>query len=181
MGVGGGAHVMLHYALQHPKPVRGLIFISGNADSEGFLSWGKGLLDKAMWSAEGPVPERVVNGFVSRFFSNDAVTANTKLVQKYKEEIAKLNPANLAHFGAVINSRDNLLKRVNAELSCPLLLITGKEGPSHPNVMELYSRLDPSKCASTLVEIPGAGDLCHIEDPEPIREALHLWLFSMGI
>ena len=166
-GLSVGGMTAIRAALEYRDRVRALILIDTDADAE--RTWIK-LKSRPMGAGSRLVGLRpflpaVVNGM----FGPTTCRENRPLVEEWKGRFAAADPESIRRFLEMLMCRDSVVSRLG-EIDVPSLVIVGAEDRALPKA--LSERIDVRLPDSTLVEIPAAGHLCTLEQPERVTTAM---------
>jgi pimeloyl-ACP methyl ester carboxylesterase len=167
VGLSVGGMTAMRAALRHPERVRALILIDTDADAE--RTWVK-LKSRSMGAGSRLVGLRpflpaVVNGM----FGRTTCRENQPLVEEWRGRFAAADPESIRRFLEMLMCRDSVVSRLS-EIGVPSLVIVGSEDRALPKV--LSEKIDAGLPDSKLVEIPLAGHLCTLEQPETVTAAM---------
>uniref|UniRef100_A0A8C5GFL4 Protein NDRG2 n=1 Tax=Gouania willdenowi TaxID=441366 RepID=A0A8C5GFL4_GOUWI len=180
IGVGAGAYVLSHFALNNPTLVEGLVLINIDPCAEGWIDWAASKLTG--WTSN------LVDIIMGHHFSTDELTENQELIQTYRLHITHdINQDNLALFCGSYQYRKDLdierpIVGLNEDtvktLTCPALLVVGDTSPAVEAVVECNSRLNPTK--TTLLKMADCGGLPQVVQPGKLTEAFKYFVQGMG-
>ncbi len=112
------------------------------------------------------VPAPLLDAIVPLFFANDATQDNPELVENFRQSLALLSgdaAVEVARMGRMIFGRRDAIEDVE-KFALPVLIAVGCEDKPRP-VFEHYLMHDCIS-GSQLVEIPKAGHISNLEQPE---------------
>ncbi|MCQ9084677.1 alpha/beta fold hydrolase [Vibrio harveyi] len=118
------------------------------------------------------VPAPIVEAVTPLFFANNAEQANPELVASFKQSLEALqgeHAVEVARIGRMVFGRRDVIE--DAEMfALPTLIAVGREDKPRP-VFESYLMND-CITGSELVEIPEAGHISSLEQPEIVNQML---------
>ncbi|GBK98368.1 beta-ketoadipate enol-lactone hydrolase [Vibrio harveyi] len=118
------------------------------------------------------VPAPIVEAVTPLFFANNAEQANPELVASFKQSLEALQgerAVEVARIGRMVFGRRDVIE--DAEMfALPTLIAVGREDKPRP-VFESYLMND-CITGSELVEIPEAGHISSLEQPEIVNQML---------
>jgi 2-succinyl-6-hydroxy-2,4-cyclohexadiene-1-carboxylate synthase len=176
VGYSMGARLALRCALDAPDAVRGLVLIGATAGIEDDAARAERI------AADEVLAERILSIGVDPFLDewlaqpmfaglpSDAVCLGARRTNTAEGLATSLR---LAGTGAMEPMWGRL-----AELTCPVLAITGQRDPRFGALAE---RIVSSTSGPSIHEvIPGAGHTAHLEQPAIVAGVLRRWLASLG-
>jgi len=166
-GLSVGGMTAMRAALEFPERVRTLILLDTDADAE--RSWVK-WKSRPMGAGTRLVGLRpFLPAVVKGMFGPTTCRENRELVEEWRARFAAADPESMRRFLEMLMRRDSLVARLS-EIEVPSLVIFGSEDRSLP--ARLSKKIDAGLPDSKLVEIPHAGHLCTLEQPEAVTAAL---------
>lgn len=166
-GLSVGGMVALRAAITCPERVAGLILLDTDAGAERSL---RKLKYRLMGAGARTLGLRPFLSPVSRLmFGASTRRKNAALVSEWKTEFAAVHVPSVLRSLEGLMHRDSILARL-PEISVPSLVIVGEEDQSLPPAAsrQIHERLPHS----TYVEIPRAGHLSTLEQPEAVNKAM---------
>lgn len=122
------------------------------------------------------IPEAIIEAVTPLFFANNANQDSPELVAAFKQHLANLkgeHALEIARVGKIVfNRRDQMDDLTNFAL--PVLIAVGQEDNPRP-VLESYLMQDCITDAE-LVQIPNAGHISNLEQPQFVTEMLSTFL-----
>ncbi|MFH4665404.1 alpha/beta fold hydrolase [Vibrio cidicii] len=118
------------------------------------------------------VPPPIVEAVVPLFFANDAKEKNPQLVDDFTQKLASLSgeqAVQVARVGRMVFGRRDVIEDAE-NFALPTLIAVGREDKPRP-VFESYLMQDVIT-ASQLIEIPNAGHISNLEQPEFVNRML---------
>jgi 3-oxoadipate enol-lactonase len=173
-GLSVGGMVALRAALRVPDRVTGLILVDTDGGTE--TTW-----RRVQYSLLGAVARtmgmRPVLPIVARrMFGVTTLRTRPDLVDQWRERFAAMHiPSALAMLAAVM-SRENILSRLQA-VEVPALVLVGSEDTSLPP--RRARRLADALPRATYLEVPEAGHLSALEQPQRVTAAMLDFLRSL--
>jgi pimeloyl-ACP methyl ester carboxylesterase len=170
-GLSIGGMVALRAALTVPERVSALVIMDSDAGAETFYPKLKYRVMGAGARSFGTGP--FLSPICRMMFGATTRRENPALVDEWRSVFAEMDiPSALQGLQALI-SRDSLIARI-PEISVPCLVMVGQEDSSLPTPRSklIHEGIENSE----YVEIPGAGHLSALEQPEPVNEAMGLFL-----
>ena len=175
VGLSQGAMVALRAALTAPRRVSGLVLLDTDAGRE---TLGTVLKDSLLGVIARTVGVRPVKAQVAKImFARTTLRENPALVAEWGERFAALHVPSILHALAAVTGRDDLLPRLG-RISAPTLVMVGAEDAAQPPARA--RRLAAAIPGARLVEIPRAGHLSAIEQPEAVTAELVGFLEGLG-
>lgn len=179
LGVGAGAVIMMHLAMEAPKKFLGITVIDPAGSSIGFKEWGEQKL--ATWSLEK-------KGFTSSaqkfliwhlFGTQGKKKVNMEMVDETIKHIAaNQNPYNLSQYVKAYMNRQDVMSEVEAKLQCQVLIITSAYSPYKEQGYSFFAKLDRKK-SSILESFESIN--AFFEDPGKCGEGMLLLMQGCGI
>ena len=166
-GLSVGGMTAMRAALRDPERVRALILIDTDADAE--RSWVK-WKSRPMGAGTRVVGLRpFLPALVRAMFGPTTCRENRVLVEEWRDRFAGADLESMRRFLEMLIHRDSVVARLG-EIEVPALVIVGAEDRSLPP--RLSKKIDAGLPDSKLVEIPRAGHLCTLEQPEAVTAAM---------
>ena len=166
-GLSIGGMVALRAALVVPERVSGLIIMDSDAGREKAL---RRIRYRLLAFAASRVGIKPFLGEISNLmFGATTRQGNQELVKEWRDRFSEVNvPSAINCLRALIN-RDSIVDKL-AEIEVPSLVVVGKEDRSLPisRSRQIYDALPHSN----YLEIPGAGHLSAIEQPQIVNQAI---------
>lgn len=125
------------------------------------------------------VPEEIVEAVTPLFFANNAKEDSPELVTNFAKHLANLKgeqAEEVARIGRIVFGRRDQIEDIE-KFALPVLIAVGQEDKPRP-VLESYLMVD-SITGSKLVQIPKAGHISNLEQPEFVTEMLQNFLNSV--
>lgn len=179
LGVGAGAVIMMHLAMEAPKKFLGITVIDPAGSSIGFKEWGEQKL--ATWSLEK-------KGFTSSaqkfliwhlFGTQGKKKVNMEMVDETIKDIAaNQNAYNLSQYVKAYMNRQDVMSEVEAKLQCQVLIITSAYSPYKEQGYSFFAKLDRKK-SSILESFESIN--AFFEDPGKCGEGMLLLMQGCGI
>lgn len=162
-GLSVGGMTAMRAALRYPERVRALILL--DTDAEGERTWIK-WKSRPMGAGTRLVGLRpFLPAVVRGMFGPTTCGENRELVEEWRARFGAADPGSMRRFLEMLMRRDSVVSRLG-EIEVPALVIVGAEDRSLP--LRLSKRIDAGLPDSKLVEIPHAGHLCTLEQPEAV-------------
>ncbi len=166
-GLSMGGYVALRMIDRHPDRVHRLVLCDTRAEgdsNEGRVKRAEGI--RAI-RADGMAA--FAEGLLPALFGEDAVAANGPGVQMIRQQIRETCPEGACQALAAMAGRLDLSGRIK-EIATPTLIIVGAEDTLTPP--EDSRRMQAAISGARLVEIPGAGHVSNVAQPERFTDAL---------
>ncbi|MDX1439486.1 MAG: alpha/beta fold hydrolase [Rubricoccaceae bacterium] len=166
-GLSVGGMVALRAALTCPQRVERLILLDTDAGAESLLRKLKynGMGFGARLLGIGPF----LSPIARLMFGTTTRQENPTLVSEWKREFSAVHVPSVLRALKALTQRDSLLANLH-RISVPTLVLVGEEDRSLPP--SLSNRIHDRMPNSTLVQIPAAGHLSTLEQPEAVNEAM---------
>jgi len=133
-----------------------------------------GMLDAITQAKAVPAP--IVEAVTPLFFANNASQDNPKLVEQFSHFLSQLQgerAVEVARVGRMVFGRRDQIEEVE-NFALPVLIAVGQEDKPRP-VLESYLMHD-CITGSELIQIPKAGHISNLEQPEFVTEMLKNFL-----
>lgn len=170
-GLSIGGMVSLRAALSVPERVEALVLMDTDAGAERTLA---ALKYRAMIGAARIVGiESLVPLVLPLMFGATTRRDDPELVERWRPKLMEPDLATISHGVRALVARESLLSRLGA-ITVPALVIVGAEDRSLPP--KLSRRLSRALPAAQLVEVPAAGHLSALEQPEAVNRAMIAFL-----
>jgi len=165
--------------LKYPKMLDALILVNCSASAAGWIEWGYQKANVYYLRNRG-MTTLTVDYLMWHHFGRNLDQYSTDLIMSYKQYFARLpNPKNLAGFiESYVKRTDLNLRRDGATLDCPILQIVGAGSPHVEDMVDMNSKLDPSK--SNWLKVSDSSGLVLEEKPDKVTEAIMLFLQGQG-
>ncbi len=166
-GLSVGGMTAMRAALVSPERVRAVILLDTDADAE--RSWVK------MKNRPIGVGTRLLGlrpflpAIVKAMFGFTTCRENPQLVEEWRGRFGAADVESMRHYLEALIRRDSVVPRLG-EVRVPALVVVGAEDRALPP--SISKRIDAGLPDSTLVEIPHAGHLCTLEQPEAVTAAM---------
>ncbi len=166
-GLSVGGMTAMRAALRYPERVRSLVLLDTDADAERL--WIR-LKSRPMGAGTRLVGLRpFLPAVVKGMFGPTTCRENRPLVEEWRAWFAAADPESMRRFLEMLMRRDSVVARLG-EIEVPSLVIFGSEDRSLP--ARLSKKIDAGLPDSKLVEIPRAGHLSTLEQPEAVTAAM---------
>jgi len=182
MGVGAGATVLLHAAVQQPEHFRALILFGGSGSAPSWTEWGwwkKTLTTMGMFGLTNALREE----FLSRYFPSELMEegSNSDLVQSIRLELDKMNAAHLARYMDAYSKRESVLGKLEKS-RLNLLLFTVKNSAWDENDCVDIAAVFKEKRDSNVNLIPmeHVGHLMCEQVPQKLVKPIEFFLNGLG-
>lgn len=161
VGLSIGGMVALHAALSVPDRVRGLVILDSDAGAERVASRLKYAVMAAVVRRFGVGP--MMKPILRLMFGRTTLGSRHGLVAEWAARFEQVDVPSMLNTLPALVRRPDLLPRLG-EIRVPTLVLVGQEDRSLPPA--LSRRMASAIPGSTLVEVPGAGHLSVLEEPE---------------
>lgn len=118
------------------------------------------------------VPEPIIDAVVPMFFARNATNDSPALVESFRRKLASLSgeqAVEVARIGKMVFGRRDQFEDIE-KFALPVLIAVGQEDAPRP-VLESYLMVDCISGAE-LVQIPNAGHISNLEQPEFVSNML---------
>jgi pimeloyl-ACP methyl ester carboxylesterase len=169
-GLSMGGYIAMQFALRYQARLRGLILADTRAaaDSDEARTGRHKTAERVL--SEGPA--FVAEAMIPKLFAPDTFQLRPELIAEYRELILKTNPRTIAGAALALGSRPNVTSELE-QIHVPTLCIAGSNDEiSPPQEMLVWSAELPR---GRFVEIPGAGHMSPVEQPESFVAAVNTW------
>ncbi|MGB5660657.1 MAG: alpha/beta fold hydrolase [Thermoanaerobaculia bacterium] len=166
-GLSVGGMTAMRAALVSPERVRAVILLDTDADAE--RSWVK-MKNRPMGAGTRLLGLRpFLPAIVKAMFGPTTCRENPQLVEEWRGRFGAADVESMRHYLEALIRRDSVAPRLG-EIRVPALVVVGAEDRAlRPSISK---RIDAGLPDSTLVEIPHAGHLCTLEQPEAVTAAM---------
>jgi len=166
-GLSIGGMVALRAALSVPERVAGLIVMDSDAGKERVARIIRYRLMALATKRVGVRP--FLNEVEKLMFGETTRQSNQELVMEWRDRFAQVDvPSTITCLDALIK-RDSIVERL-PEIHVPTLVLVGKEDQSLP--VPISRRIHDGLPASEYFEIPGAGHLSALEQPNVVNDTI---------
>ncbi len=157
---------------QAPQRVKSLVLM------DTFIGWEPEITHKKYFemldtiNQTQSVPESIVEAVAPLFFAHDVEQVNPKLIVSFKQSLRALQgerAVEVARVGRMVFGRRDVIDD-SEKFALPTLIAVGREDKPRP-VFESYLMND-CITGSELVEIPAAGHISSLEQPEFVNQML---------
>jgi pimeloyl-ACP methyl ester carboxylesterase len=169
-GLSMGGYIALQFALRHPARLRGLILADTRAaaDTAEAQAGRRKMAERVL--AEGPA--FVAEAMIPKLFAPDTFQRCPELIAEYHELILRTNPRTIAAAAIAMGARPDVTNDLE-QIHVPTLCIAGTDDAiSPPKEMLAWSA---ELTRGRFVEIPGAGHMSPVEQPDSFAAALNAW------
>ncbi|MBI1743058.1 alpha/beta fold hydrolase [Candidatus Acetothermia bacterium] len=177
VGLSMGGMIGLRLALKAPRYLKGLILIdtSGDAENSGRKYQYEALIQAAQEVGITPELADMVMPFM---FSERFLREQQKLAREYKERLTKLQLAGVLKVAQAVIDRPSILDQLS-QISVPTLILVGAQDNTQPTdeSEKIRSRISQSK----LVQVPDAGHISSVEQPEFVTKQISQFMQELGI
>ena len=174
-GLSMGGYVALRMVDRHPDRVHGLMLCDTRAEADS----NEGRIKRA--AAIRAIHEGGMSAFATTLlpalFSGEAIAANGEPVRKIRAQIEATDPRGACQALAAMACRLDLTERL-PHIDTPALVVVGSEDTITPPADALNLAMAIPNAA--LVEIPGAGHVSNLSQPEAFNEAARAFLRKLG-
>ncbi len=175
-GLSWGGMVGMRLAVRAPERVRALVLVDTNADKEVPEKLPRYRAMAAITRAFGPVP-MILRRLPPIYFSPHTIRDAPHLVRDFLERIATMDRESIRRVvDAVILGREDFRPRLR-DVRAPTLVMVGADDAATPlaRSLDIASRVPTCR----LVEIPRAGHLASLEQPEIVGDVLTRFLAEL--
>ncbi len=126
------------------------------------------------------IPEAIIEAIVPLFFANNVLQDNPQLVEAFTASLRAIKSeraAEIARIGRMVFGRRDMIEEIE-KFALPTLIAVGQEDKPRP-VLESYLMQDCIS-GSQLVQIPQAGHISNLEQPEMVNTMLQSFLAQIG-
>jgi pimeloyl-ACP methyl ester carboxylesterase len=169
-GLSMGGYIALQFALRYPARLRGLILADTRAaaDSEEARAGRRKMAERVLAESPGFVAETMI----PKLFAPDTIFRSADLIAQYRELIVKTDPRTIAAASLAMGARPDVTGELE-QIHVPTLCIAGSEDAiSPPKEMLAWSA---ELTRGRFVEIPGAGHMSPVEQPDNFAAAVNAW------
>ncbi len=169
-GLSMGGYIAMQFALRYHAQLRGLILADTRAaaDTDEARAGRRKTAERVL--AEGPA--FVAETMIPKLFAPDTFQRCPELIAEYRELIVKTNPRTIAAAALALGARPDVTGQLD-QIHVPTLCIAGSDDEiSPPKEMLVWSAELPR---GRFVEIPGAGHMSPVEQPENFAAAVNAW------
>jgi len=174
-GLSIGGMVALRAALTYPDRVSRLVLLDSGADAESAvhkLRYGAMGLGARLFGIDP-----FLSAIARLMFGNSTRRGRPALVNEWKREFSAIHLTSILHSLDALLKRDSLLDRLPS-IHIPTLVVVGEEDRSLPPAEShrIHARIPGAE----LVEIPKAGHLSAVEQPDVVSGAILGFLSRAG-
>ena len=176
VGLSIGGMVALRAALMAPQRVQGLVILDSDAGAES--PWGR-----IKYSMMGAVVRRfgfgpMLRSIIKLMFGATTLRERPELVEEWRIQFRTVHVPSMLNMLPALMRRRDLTPRLG-EIDAPTLVIVGEEDRSLPPT--LSQRIVEGVFGSTFVQVPGAGHLSVLEEPDRLTELLGGFLEGLRV
>jgi pimeloyl-ACP methyl ester carboxylesterase len=177
VGLSMGGMIGLRFALKAPQRLRGLILIDTSADVEnaGRKYQYEALIQTAQEVGITPELADIVLPFM---FSEKFLREQPKLVKEHKERLTQLRLEGVLKVSRAVIDRPSILDQIS-KINIPTLILVGSQDNTQPS--EESEKMRSLIAKSKLVQVPEAGHISSIEQPEFITKQIAQFMQDLGI
>jgi pimeloyl-ACP methyl ester carboxylesterase len=169
-GLSMGGYIALQFALHHSARLRGLILADTRAaaDSDEARAGRRKTAERVLDGG----PAFVAEAMIAKLFAADTMLRSPDLIAQYQELIMKADPRTIAAAALAMGARPDVTSDLE-QIHVPTLCIAGTDDEiSPPAEMITWSAELPR---GRFVEIPGAGHMSPVEQPDSFAAAVNAW------
>lgn len=177
VGLSWGGMVGMRLALTYPDRVRSLALLDTSAARESRRKLPSYKVMAFIAARLGPV-RPLIDRIEPVFFTQWTRENNRAVVELFRDHLARMEPSSIRRaVDAVIFDRTDIRDRIG-QIRRPTLVLVGRDDVATPpsRSREIVERIP----GASLVEIPNAGHLSALEQPDRVTEALLGFLRSAG-
>ncbi|OLQ91280.1 2-succinyl-6-hydroxy-2,4-cyclohexadiene-1-carboxylate synthase [Vibrio panuliri] len=159
-----------------PQRIKGLVLMDTFVGLEPEVAHNKYFAMLNTIDEQQCVPAVIAEAVVPLFFANQAREVNPQLVENFEQYLLALKgeqASEVARIGRMVFGRRDLIEEVE-KFALPTLIAVGQEDKPRP-VLESYLMQDCIDGAE-LVQIPQAGHISNLEQPQFVTDMLHNFL-----
>jgi pimeloyl-ACP methyl ester carboxylesterase len=173
-GFSMGGYAAWQFALKFPERLRGLILCDTRAAADGDEARA-GRMNMAAETLKSQSAEPAL-GMLPKLLSAATAKSRPELVEQTREMVLRQSPEAIAAAQRGMARRDNVTGRLGA-IGCPAQVIVGADDVISPpkEMHEIAYALPHARYA----EIPNAGHMSPVENPEAVTEAMRNFLRSL--
>lgn len=163
-------------ALMAPGRVTGLVMMDTFVGLEPEVTHQKYFAMLEAISMAQMVPAPIVDAVVPMFFARNAAQNSPQLVNKFAAQLSVIkgqDAVEIARIGRMVFGRRDLIEELET-LTLPVLIAVGEEDTPRP-VLESFLMQD-CIAGSELVQIPAAGHISNLEQPQYVTQMLERFL-----
>jgi pimeloyl-ACP methyl ester carboxylesterase len=176
LGVGAGASVLTHAALEKPRVFAGLILVSPLFYASSYAERAYAGVDNVTVRGLG-LGGHVKERFLGRWLGQETLDSNHDLVAVLNDNLDRLNAGNVSRFMQAEAWRDDLAGRLGV-VKAKVLLITGRQSTLRADTDSCFSLFPPAQ--TSWIDVQEGGALVLEEHPERATEGIRLFMQSFG-
>lgn len=169
-GLSMGGYVVMDFMRRYADRVDRLAFFDTRPSTdppEGLKNREK-TAELALTEGEAGV-QKIVEGMIPKLFSPTSIEQKPELVEAMRQKMLTTRPASIAAASLAMAQRHDSTESV-ASITLPTLVVVGEHDvPSPPEAMQAMA---DSMANATFVQLPDAGHLTPLEQPELVNKAL---------
>ncbi len=163
-------------AVQAPQRVKSLVLMDTFVGLEPQVTHAKyfAMLDAV--KAAQAIPQELSKAIVPLFFAEDTLNTDSELVKNFEQSLGDIQgerAVGIADVGRMVFGRRDLIEEVE-KFALPVLIAVGQQDKAR-TPLESYLMHD-CITGSELVEIPSAGHISNLEQPDVVNEMLERFL-----
>jgi pimeloyl-ACP methyl ester carboxylesterase len=174
-GFSMGGYAAWQFALRYPERVRGLVLCDTRAAADGEdARAGRLKMAEAVLASQSAEP---ATAMLPRLLAPGTLKSLPEIADRIRGIILRQPPQAIAAAQRGMARREDVTARLPS-IACPSLVIVGAEDAiSPPKEMREMARSLP---AARFVEIPHAGHMSPVENPDAVTEALRNFIQSLA-
>lgn len=170
-GCSMGGYIVFEIWRQAPKRVAGMILCDTRADADTDAT--KEARQQSIENVRASGLDQLAEGMIGKVFGETTLNTKTDLVASTKHIILENSPVGVIHALQAMASRPDSTEDLPS-IKVPVLIIVGSEDKVTP--MSAAKRMADELPSAEIVEIPNAGHLSPIEQPEVVNQAMQTFL-----
>jgi 3-oxoadipate enol-lactonase len=176
-GLSMGGYVAFEILRRAPERVLGLVLMDTQAEPD--TADGRKGRDAAMAQAREGGAEAVAEAMLPRMLSRAAPAQNPALVRRVRELMSRTPVAGMLGALAALKERPDSFPLLQSLTGIPTLVVVGDEDQLTPP--ERAQAMVEAIEGARLAEVPGAGHLTPMEQPETTNRVLGEFLAGLGV
>jgi 3-oxoadipate enol-lactonase len=173
-GVSMGGYIAFECWRRRPSAIRGLVLADTRAEADSDDARARRLTMQGLASREGT--GAVVEAMLPGLLGATTQTADPHLAVQVREWAMETAAEGVVDALEVLRTRPDSRSTLST-ITCPTLVLVGQEDTLTPP--DLSRVIADGIAGATLVEIPRAGHLANVEQPDAFTAALSTWLGAL--